>query len=71
MYGTKYFDQLVQAYPNFKESPLNPALISASKGKQITVPSRAVAESLARAGILKVGDVVINLETNKKIKIGG
>jgi hypothetical protein len=71
LYGTTYFDQLVEAYPNFQESPLNPALINASKGKQITVPSRAVAESLARAGILKVGDVVINLETNKKIKIGG
>ena len=71
LYGTTYFDQLVEAYPNFQESPLNPALINASKGKIITVPSRAVAESLARAGILKVGDVVINLETNKKIKIGG
>lgn len=71
LYGTTYFDQLVEAYPNFQESPLNPALINASKGKIITVPSRAVAESLARAGILKVGDTVINLETNKKIKIGG
>jgi len=71
LYGTTYFDQLVEAYPNFQESPLNPALINASKGKQITVPSRSVAESLARAGILKVGDVVINLETSKKIKIGG
>lgn len=73
LYGTKYFDQLVQAYPNFKESPLNPALINASKGKQITVPSRAVAESLARAGILKDGDEVINLENDPptKIRIGG
>ena len=45
--------------------PLNPALVNASKGKQITVPSRAVAESLARAGILKDGDEVINLENDQ------
>jgi|TARA_R100000479_G_scaffold54093_1_gene25627 hypothetical protein len=71
LYGTLYFDQLLEAYPSFKGVPLNPALLNESKANQITVPSRAVAESLARAGILKVGDVVINLETNKKIKIGG
>lgn len=71
LYGTLYFDQLLEAYPTFKDVPLNPALLNESKVNQITVPSRSVAESLARAGILKVGDVVINLETNKKIKIGG
>lgn len=70
LYGNTYIDQLVGFYPNFKEAPLNPALLNAAQ-QQVTVPNRAVAESLAAAGILKQGDTVLNLETNKKIKIGG
>jgi hypothetical protein len=30
-----------------------------------------VAESLAAAGILQQGDIVLNMETGKKIRIGG
>jgi hypothetical protein len=37
----------------------------------MTVPNRAVAESLAAAGILKVGDIVINGQTGNRIRIGG
>ena len=37
----------------------------------MTVPNRGVAESLANSGILKDGDVVLNLETGRKIRIGG
>lgn len=70
LYGNTYIDQLIEYYPNFKEAPLNPTLLNAAQ-QQITVPNRAVAESLAAAGILKQGDTVLNLETNKKIKIGG
>ncbi len=70
LYGTAYTKTLQDSYPNFKEAPINPALLNAAS-QEITVPNRAVAESLAAAGILKVGDTVINGQTGNKIRIGG
>ena len=70
LYGTAYVEQLKKSYPKFNEAPLNPALLSAAQ-QEITVPNRMVAESLVAAGILKEGDVVLNMETGKKIRIGG
>jgi len=68
LYGTTYTKILQDAYPSFKNVPLNPALLNAA-AKEITVPNRAVAESLAAAGILKAGDVVINSQTGNPIPI--
>ena len=70
LYGTAYTKILQDSYPNFKEAAINPALLNAAS-QEITVPNRAVAESLAKAGILEVGDVVINGQTGNKIRIGG
>jgi len=70
LYGTAYTRTLQQLYPKYEDAYLNPALLNASS-KDITVPNRAVAESLAAAGILKVGDVVINGQTGNRIRIGG
>tara|TARA_R110002167_G_scaffold249963_1_gene456123 strand:+ start:572 stop:1537 length:966 start_codon:yes stop_codon:yes gene_type:complete len=70
LYGTAYTKTLQDSYPNFKEAPINPALLNAAS-QEMTVPNRAVAESLAKAGILEVGDVVINGQTGNKIRIGG
>ena len=70
LYGTAYTKILQDSYPNFKEAAINPALLNAAS-QEITVPNRAVAESLAKAGILEVGDIVINGQTGKKIRIGG
>jgi len=70
LYGTTYVEELRKSYPKFNEAPLNPALLNAAR-QEITVPNRMVAESLAAAGILKQGDIVLNMETGKKIRIGG
>lgn len=70
LYGTAYIDQLKNYYGNFKDAPLNPALLNSAQ-KDITVPNRNVAQQLYQAGILKDGDIVINMETGKKIRIGG
>jgi hypothetical protein len=70
LYGTTYMEELRKSYPKFNEAPLNPALLNASR-QEITVPNRMVAENLAAAGILQQGDVVLNMETGKKIRIGG
>lgn len=70
LYGIAYIDQLKNYYGNFKDAPLNPALLSAAQ-KEITVPNRDVASQLYQAGILKDGDIVINMETGKKIRVGG
>jgi len=70
LYGTTYVEELRKSYPKFNEAPLNPALLNAAR-QEITVPNRMVAESLAAAGILQQGDIVLNMETGKKIRIGG
>ena len=70
LYGTTYTRTLQQLYPKYEDAYLIPALLNAYS-KDITVPNRAVAESLAAAGILKEGDVVINGQTGNKIRIGG
>tara|TARA_Y100000356_G_C11206838_1_gene261010 strand:- start:224 stop:991 length:768 start_codon:yes stop_codon:yes gene_type:complete len=68
LYGTAYTKTLQQLYPRYEDAYINPALLNASS-KEITVPNRAVAESLAAAGILKAGDVVINAQTGNPIPI--
>lgn len=70
IYGNNYADALLEAYPTYKNMPYNPILVEASAAT-MTVPNRAVAESLANSGILKAGDEVLNLETGRKIPIGG
>lgn len=70
LYGTSYIKELQKSYPKFETAPLNPALLNVAR-QEIVVPNRAVAESLVAAGILKQGDIVINIETGKKIRIGG
>ena len=70
LYGTAYMQELRKYYPKFDNAPLNPALLREGQ-KEITVPNRSFAEILYRAGALKAGDVVRNLETNKLIPIGG
>ena len=70
LYGTAYTRTLQKLYPRYEDAYINPALLNASS-KEMTVPNRAVAESLAAAGILKVGDVVINGQTGNRIRIGG
>lgn len=69
LYGTSYIKELQKSYPKFETAPLNPALLNVAR-QEIVVPNRAVAESLVAAGILKQGDIVINMETGKKIRIG-
>lgn len=69
LYGSKYLNTLMDVYPVFKDSPLNPTLLSAAQ--EITsVPNREVARNLTLAGILKDGDEVLNSSTGKKFKIG-
>ena len=70
LYGTAYTRTLQQVFPIYKDEFINEALLDASR-QEITVPNRAVAESLAAAEILKVGDTVINGQTGNKIRIGG
>jgi hypothetical protein len=69
IYGNTYADALLEAYPTYKNMPYNPILVEASAAP-MTVPNRGVAKSLANSGILKDGDVVLNLETGRKIRIG-
>jgi len=69
LYGTSYIKELQKSYPKFETAPLNPALLNVAR-QEIVVPNRAVAESLVAAGILKQGDIVVNMETGKKIRIG-
>ena len=38
--------------------PFNPVLVEAAEASPLTVPNRAVAEQLIRAGIFKEGDVI-------------
>jgi hypothetical protein len=70
LYGTAYTKTLLEFYPNFKNAPINPALLNAAT-QEITVPNRAVAQILRDTGILKTGDIVINGQTGNKIRIGG
>lgn len=70
IYGNTYADTLLKEYPTYEGMPYNPILVEASAAP-MTVPNRGVAESLANSGILKDGDVVLNLETGRKIRIGG
>ena len=70
LYGTTYIEAIKKFYPKFENAPLNPALLNAAR-QEIVVPNRVVAETLAGAGILKQGDIVVNMETGKKIRIGG
>ena len=71
LYGNSYTSKLLEQYPTFKDMPFNPVLVEAAEASPITVPNRAVAEFLTTSGVLKDGDVVLNLETGKKIPIGG
>lgn len=69
LYGNRYINILMDEYPVFKGSPLNPTLLSAAQ--EITsVPNRKVARNLRLAGVLKDGDEVLNSSTGKKFKIG-
>jgi len=70
LYGTAYTRTLQQVFPIYKDEFINEALLDASR-QEITVPNRAVAESLYDAGILREGDIVTNGQTGKKIRIGG
>ena len=70
LYGTAYTRTLQQVFPIYKDEFINEALLDASR-QEITVPNRAVAESLADAEILREGDIVTNGQTGKKIRIGG
>jgi len=70
LYGTSYIKELQKVYPKFETAPLNPALLNVAR-QEIVVPNREFAESLAEAGILKQGDIVVNMKTGKKIRIGG
>ena len=68
IYGNSYANALLEAYPTYKNMPYNPILVEASAAP-INVPNRAVAKSLGESGILKVGDIVLNLETGRPIRI--
>ena len=70
LYGTAYTRTLQQLFPKYEDAYINEALLDASR-EEITVPNRAVAESLFDAGILREGDIVTNGQTGKKIRIGG
>lgn len=70
LYGSAYTSELTKYYPKFEDAPLNPALLKQAE-RIVSVPNRAVAEALANAGIFKQGDIVMNMETGKKIRIGG
>lgn len=70
LYGTAYTRTLQQLFPKYEDAYINEALLDASR-EEITVPNRAVAESLFGAGILREGDIVTNGQTGKKIRIGG
>ena len=68
LYGTSYIKELQKVYPRFETAPLNPALLNVAR-QEIVVPNREFAQRLRDAGILKSGDVVINMKTGKKIPI--
>jgi len=68
LYGTEYFNQMLENKPRFKKSDFDPILFD-TEVKMMTVPNKEVAESLEAAGILRPGDVVYNLSTNMKIKV--
>jgi hypothetical protein len=60
LYGSAYFNQLREFYPNFDKAPLNPALLNAAR-QNIRVSqenSDSVIFQLIQLGILKAGDVV-------------
>ena len=48
LYGTAYTKTLLEFYPRFEGAPINPALINAAT-QEITVPNRAIAQSLRDA----------------------
>ena len=61
LYGSAYFNQLREFYPNFDKAPLNPALLNAAR-QNIRVSqenSDSVIFQLIQLGILKAGDVVV------------
>lgn len=69
LYGSSYVDTLKDYYPNLKDAPLNPVFTEAAQ-TETTVPNRSVALNLLKAGVLKPGMRVRNLETGRIIPLG-
>lgn len=69
LYGTESVGKLLENYGEFKsvKQSLNPALFTEEIKNE--VPNRNAAQILLDLGLLKVGDVVRNLETGKLIEI--
>jgi hypothetical protein len=69
LYGNTYVQDITEQYGIFKDAPINTALRDIAPASPIEVPNRAVAEALMNNGILKPGDIVLNLETGRYIPI--
>lgn len=68
LYGTAYSQKLLEYYPNFKDAPINQAVLDASK-KIITVPNQGVAGILIRDGFFKPGEILFGLENKQPIPV--
>ncbi len=68
LYGASYSQNLLEYYPNFKDAPINQAVLDASK-KIITVPNQSVAGILIRDGFFKPGEILFGLEKKKPIPV--
>ena len=69
LYGSSYMDTLREYDPSLKGAPLNPVFTEAAQ-TETAVPNRSVALNLLKAGVLKPGMRVRNLETGKIIPLG-
>ena len=69
LYGVESLERILENYGEFDQvrDALNPALFA--EKERVKVPNREIAQQLYDLGLLKVGDVVLNEDTKKLIRI--
>ena len=69
LYGNTYVQEITKEYGKFEDAPINNALKDIAPANPIEVVNRELAQALMNVGIIKGGDVVLNLETGMLIPI--
>ena len=69
LYGNTYVQEITKEYGKFEDAPINNALKDIAPANPIEVVNRELAQALMNVGIIKDGDVVLNLETGMLIPI--